>query len=108
MLLAALILLFHRGRPVRLRATCALLLPVLLGTLGHILLCKEAFESSLGVVPKLWTSGNALTSGGVVSGALAIGSSAVFSPQVSLIVFVILFVVLVMTALRLTVGALIE
>ena len=108
MLLAALILLFHHGRPVRLRTACALLLPVLFGALGHILFCKETFESSLGVVPKLWTSGNALASGGVVSGALAIGSSAVFSSLVSMIVFIVLFVVLLMAALRLTVGALLE
>ena len=108
LLLAALILLFHHGRPVRLRTACALLLPVLFGALGHILFCKETFESSLGVVPKLWTSGNALASGGVVSGALAIGSSAVFSSLVSMIVFIVLFVVLLMAALRLTVGALLE
>ena len=108
MLLASLILLFHHGRPVRLRTACALLLPVMFGILGHILFCKETFESSLGVLPKLWTSGNALASGGVISGTLAIGSSAVFSPLVSLIVFIVLFVVLLMVALRLTVGAILE
>ena len=37
MLLAGGILLLHRGRPVTLRATCALLLP-LLAQLGHLLL----------------------------------------------------------------------
>ena len=108
LLLAALILLFHHGRPVHLRVTCALLLPVLLGTLGHLLFCKEIFESSLGVLPRLWTSGNALASGGAVSGALAEGSAAVFSRLASIIIFTVLFVVLLMTALRLTVGALIE
>ena len=108
LLLAALILLFHHGRPVQLRVTCALLLPVLLGTLGHLLFCKEIFESSLGVLPRLWTSGNALASGGAVSGALAEGSAAVFSRLASIIIFTVLFVVLLMTALRLTVGALIE
>ena len=108
MLLASLILLFHHGRPVQLRTTCALLLPVLLGALGHLLFCKEEFVSSLGVLPKLWTSGNALTSGGAVSGALAVGSAAVFSRLASIIIFTVLFVVLLMVALRLTVGALIE
>ena len=108
LLLAALILLFHHGRPVRLRVTCALLLPALLGILGHLLLCKETFESSLGVLPKLWTSGNALASGGAISGALAEGSAAVFSSLASIIIFTVLFVVLLMAALRLTVGALIE
>lgn len=111
LLLSALILLFHHGRPVQLRVTCALLLPVLFGTLGQIvrmMLRDETYESSLGILAKLWTSGNEMASGGAVSGTLAIGSSAVFSPLVSLILFTVLFVVLLMVALRLTVGALIE
>ena len=111
LLLAALILLFHHGRPVQLRTACALLLPVLFGSLGQILrmmLRDETYESSLGILAKLWASGNQLASGGAVSGSLAIGSAAVISPLVSLILFTVLFVVLLMAALRLTVGALIE
>ena len=37
LLLAGLILLLHRGRPVALRTTCALLLPLLAGALFHTL-----------------------------------------------------------------------
>ncbi|WP_298029131.1 DNA translocase FtsK [uncultured Dysosmobacter sp.] len=108
MLLAALILLFHRGRPVQLRVTCALLLPVLCGALFHMALCKEEFQSGVGILPRLWATGVTLTSGGAVSGALAIGSAAVISGFAAAILFTVLFVVLLMTALRLTVGALIE
>ena len=46
--------------------------------------------------------------GGVISGALGQGSVAVFSKIASIIIFTVLFVVLLMVALRLTVGALIE
>ena len=106
--LAALILLTHKGRPVQLRVTCALLLPVLLGSLCHMALCEEAYESSLEILKKLWTSGQALTSGGAISGALAIGSTAVFSKVVSIIIFTALFVILLMVALRLTVSAILE
>ncbi|MDY5612026.1 FtsK/SpoIIIE family DNA translocase [Dysosmobacter sp.] len=108
MLLASLILLFHHGRPVQLRVTCALLLPVLFGSLTHMVLCKEIFESGFGILKKLWKSGLAISSGGAVSGALAEGSVAVFSRLASIIIFTVLFVVLLMVALRLTVGALIE
>ncbi len=108
LLLAALILLFHHGRPVQLRVTCALLLPGLLGTLLHLVLCRESYESGIGILAKLWKSGVTLASGGAVSGALAEGSAAVFSPVVSIILFTVLLVVLLMVALRLTVGALIE
>ena len=108
LLLASVILLFHHGRPVQLRVTCALLIPVVFGTLSHIVRCKEEYESGIGILPKLWKSGTALASGGAVSGCLAEGSAAVFSPLVSIIVFTALLVVLVMVSLRLTAGALIE
>ena len=108
LVLAACILLFHHGRPVTLRVTSALLLPVLLGSLCHMLLVKEAYASSIGIIPALWKDGTALHCGGVISGALAQGSVAVFSKIASVIIFTVLFVVLLMVALRLTVGALIE
>ena len=108
LLLAALILLVHHGRPVQLRVTCALLLPVLFGSLGHMMLCKETYKSSIAILRDLWFSGIAMRSGGAVSGVLAEGSVAVFSKFASIPIFTALFVVLVMVALRLTVGAIIE
>ena len=39
LLLAGIILLSHHGRPVQLRVSCALLLPLLLGSLIHMVLC---------------------------------------------------------------------
>ncbi len=108
LVLAGCILLFHHGRPVTLRVTSALLLPVLLGTLCHMLLVKEAYASSIGIIPAMWKDGVALKCGGVISGALGQGAVAVFSKIASVIIFTVLFVVLLMVALRLTVGALIE
>ena len=42
LLLAAVILLFHHGRPVQLRVTCALLVPVLFGSLVHMAFAKRS------------------------------------------------------------------
>ncbi len=108
MLLAALILLFHQGRPVVLRVTCTALLPVTAGTLFHLILCKETYESSLGILMNLWKSGKLLHSGGVISGVLAVGSKAVFSRVVSIVLCVALLVVFIMVALHLTVDELVE
>ena len=92
---AGAILLRHRGRPVTLRTTCALLLPPLWGCVGHMLFCKEEFTAaSAGVVPALWKGGLALTSGGVVSGGLAQGFRAVFGNIAATIVFVVVFILL--------------
>ena len=99
LVLTGMILLLHRGRPVLLRAVCALLTPLFAGTLGHTLLCKEAYESSIGILVKLWESGNALHSGGVLSGGMAIGFLAVFGKVVSVVLFSLLLTGLLAVAL---------
>jgi len=79
LLLCAFILGFHRGRPVRLRVTCALLLPVTVGALLHLLLAKGAFPWDAALLKALWAGGKAMTCGGALSGLTALGLSAVFS-----------------------------
>ncbi|WP_297871639.1 DNA translocase FtsK [uncultured Oscillibacter sp.] len=109
LLLAGLILVFHHGRPVRLRASCALLLPLFFGALTHMVICKEVYDPSFfGLLKTIWTDGVALKSGGAVSGVLANGSVAVFSRLASVILFTVLFVVLLMISFRLTWAALLE
>ena len=49
MLGSALILFCHHGRPVRLRVTCAMLIPLFAGSLAHMVACKLEFTS--GVAP---------------------------------------------------------
>ena len=108
LVLSSIILLFHRGRPVRLRVTCALLIPAVLGSLAHMVLNAQTYTSSVKILPALWKSGLALESGGAIAGSVAVGSVAVFSRIASIIFFTALLVVLIMVAFRLTVGALIE
>ena len=98
-LLAGLTLLIHRGRPVVLRTTCALLTPWLTGAMLHVLLCREKFVSALGVVPALWKSGNGLRSGGVLSGGLGIGVEAVFGKVVSVVLLALTLAALLAAAL---------
>ena len=113
LILAGVILLAHHGRPVRLRVTCALLLPLLLGALCHMLATNAAdYPSDIAILKTLWNEGAAVTftnlRGGVLSGTLAIGFVKLFSKTASIIIFTALFVALLMVALRLTLGALIE
>ena len=86
-LLAALILLFHRGRPVLLKVICALLSPVALGALLHMLLCAAEFPAT-GAVKQFWQTGVSLRSGGTVAGVLAAGCVKLFGKIASGIVFV--------------------
>ena len=107
LLLAAWILLLHRGRPVVSHLIGALLLPVMLGTIVHISGMTGAPDSS-GLLKTLWASGVALESGGALSGALAVGFHAVLGKIGTLVVFVIGLVVCLMSALRLTPAAVID
>lgn len=109
LVLAGLILIFHHGRPVQLRTACALLLPVLFGSLTHMVFCREIYAPSFfGVLSKIWSDGIALRSGGAISGVLANGSVAVFSKLASVILFTALFVAALMISLRITWAAVLD
>lgn len=106
--LAGIVLLLHHGRPVALRVTCTLLLPLLFGTLAHMVLLKDGYEFTKGILKTLWTSGGGLKSGGAVSGLLAVGVVTAFSRVASIIIFAALFITLTMVSLRVTPGGLAE
>ena len=102
LLATALIQLRHQGRPVILRTACTLLLPLLVGVLCHLLLCRTAYELGGGLLPRLWKDGQALTCGGVIAGGLALGSEALLSKVVSVVVFVVLLLAALLGALHMT------
>ena len=103
LLLASYILFFHRGRPVRLRLTCALVFPVLLGSALHLFLCRGAYEWAWAMVGQLWTDGLAHSCGGAVSGLLALGLQAAFSKVGALAVLIVVSLLLLLLAFNLTI-----
>ena len=98
----AVIQLRHQGRPVILRTTCTLLTPLLAGVLWHLIFCRTAYELGGGLLPLLWKDGQALSCGGVVAGGLALGSEALVSKVVSIILFVVLLLAALLGALHMT------
>ena len=105
---AAWILINHRGRPVALRTACALLTPYLFGGVWHMLFCKLDLSEAETLFPTLWASGFTLESGGALAGGTAHCFMAVLGKPASLIVFLVLLVVLVMTAAQVTPALLIQ
>ena len=99
---AAFIQLRHQGRPVILRTTCTLLLPLLVGILCHLLLCRTAYELGSGLLPLLWRGGQVLTCGGVAAGGLALGSEALVGKVVSIVIFVVVLLAALLGALHMT------
>ena len=79
LVVASYILAFHRGRPVRLRLWCALLTPLVMGAILHLFLFQGEFSFQWSAIGGLWEQGQAMTSGGVVSGLLSEGLAFIFS-----------------------------
>ncbi len=99
-LLTGLILLNHHGHPVRLRVSCMLAAPVSIGVILHLLLCKEAYETTFGIVAALYRSGGQLASGGVLCGGIGIVFEQLFGLLASMIVCVLLTAVCLLFALQ--------
>lgn len=107
MLIAAYIMIFHHGRPVAFRLTSALLLPVLFGSLTHLLFSKLQLGtlSSLGAMTSaLWSDGRAGTFGGVLSGFISYGLEKVFSIYGAFPLLLVAFIFFLLAAFNLSVG----
>ncbi len=102
LLAAALILIFHRGRPVRLRVAGTVSLPIFVGALFHLILCKAEYEGGLALVGQLWKDGRAAASGGVVSGLIAMGFRFAFTTVGAVLILLVLTAAAALCAMRLT------
>ena len=100
LLYAGIVLVNHKGRPVKLRLVCTLLLPVLAGMVLHLLLARSTYGFDLEHIKPMWKDGQSLLCGGVVSGSLAVGMEALLSRVVSMVLTILLTVLAVLGALQ--------
>ena len=108
LLLVSYILLFHRGRNVTACVVGSALLPVLLGAMLHLVLCKTDYNSVDGIAKLLWQSGLLMESGGVLSATLAIMLVKLVKKTLAMILLAVLLVTCLMLAFRLTPAAVLE
>ena len=108
LLLCAMILGFHRGRPVRFRVTSTLLLPVLIGTLAQLFFSKTNYTIDFPMFRALWTDGIAMINGGAVSGTFAVLFTYLVGKAVAIIVFICLLIFFGLAAFQLTLPGLID
>lgn len=106
LLAAFLILLFHDGRPVRLRVSCALGVSLGVGILGHLFAATAEIEWGFPMVVELWKTGVEHTSGGVIAGFLAMLLRDCISLAGATVLTVILMVVTLLFTFRLTIPGL--
>lgn len=93
----AYILFTHKGRPVTLRVTCAMLLPVIFAALINLFKCPsmvDGFEIRA-AVGSLFMLGQAMDCGGVLGGLLATGLEAAFSVYGAIPILIVVLIALV-------------
>jgi len=110
LLLCAVIMTFHRGRPVLLRTVSALMLSVMVGSLVHLFTREAEYSYALSFASfgELWRSGADLLSGGVIGGSLADASGWLFGRAGSAIVLVITTLLVLLSALNKTISGIVD
>ena len=103
-----LILLFHDGRPVRLRVGCALGVALGWGIMGHLFTATAEIEWGFPMVVELWKTGIDHTSGGVIAGFLAMALKSSISMAGAVILTGILMVLSLLFSCSMTIPSLIR
>ena len=108
-LAAAFILAFHKGRPVALRVTAVFLLPVLFAAMGNLFFAEPVLGDFdlKAVVGDLFLAGQALNSGGVVGGLIAVGLEMALSIYGAFPLLLVLFVVCVFVGFKISLSGII-
>ena len=105
LIISAGILATHRGRPVVLRVTCTMLLPLFVGALAHLLFAGDGFSfggNFMDLCERLYVSGTRLSSGGLLAGLLSMALEAMFSVYGAVPVLLAVLVFLCMCIGRVT------
>lgn len=76
---ASAILLFHKGRPVRMRVWCCISLSAVFSAILHLFISDIEYDVAFATVKALYLDGVALESGGLIGGLVAIVLKVVFS-----------------------------
>ena len=106
LILDFVILLFHDGRPVRLRVICSLVAVLCVGILAHLLGDTAYIAWEFPMVGELWRSGVARESGGLVAGFLAMFLELIISKIGAVALVVVLLLLSAMLSCNITVVSL--
>ncbi len=102
LLMTGVNLLRHRKHPVLLRSVCTLLLPLLVGALLHLFLCRGTYSLGLKLFTTLWTDGQIHICGGAIGGLLTVLLEACFGKIVTAVLLILLLLVVLIGAFHIT------
>ncbi len=101
-------LLLRKNKPVSFRVISALIMPLFLGAIYHLFSTGTEIEFSKSIISVLYISGEEMTSGGVLSGLLAMGLKSAVSIYGAAPVFTVGLIFFGMNCIGLTVPKLID
>ena len=102
-LIGIAVLLFARPKgPVRLRGTCIALMPLLIGSIIHAFSCANEYDLSMSTLSGLLSTGMEGSSGGLLGGGLYILLEWALSSIGALLILLVLFIVSLLVACRIT------
>ena len=107
-ILGFLILILHDGRPVSLRVTCAMLVPLTIGSIVMLVAGQESADWGIEMVAELWKGGVEGSSGGLASGLLAQILEKLISKPGAVILLTAASVLEILTGLDMTVTGIIR
>jgi S-DNA-T family DNA segregation ATPase FtsK/SpoIIIE len=112
LLICAAILCFHRGRPVRARVVCAMLLPLAVGAIIHLFGCKlSPYEVSLKMLADLWKDAREPANGaggGAVGGGVSEIFRLLFGKAGAAIALICIILALLLASLNRTIAGLVD
>ncbi len=108
LIVCAFILTFHRGRPVRFRVACTLILSVSIGAIAHLYFNKTPYTLSFPMIKELWDTGVTLGSGGAIGGSLTELFTYLFSRVGAYIVLICTIIFLLLVSLNQTISGIID
>lgn len=103
MLGCGLTLLLRRHKPVKFRVTCLLLTPLLFGVVYHIFAAGNSINFDEGFIGRLYDTGKASQSGGVVSGMIAMGVCSAITEYATAPIFILAFLFFALSGVGLTI-----
>ena len=98
------ILLFHGGRPVRLRVTACFVMAGCIGAITHLFLDTVEIPWGISMVAALYRGGIAGTTGGLLCGFFSMLLELIFSKIGAVLIFVILLILSLLCALNMTIA----
>ena len=102
-ILTAVVLIFHRGRPVAWRMTAALFIPAFSSAFVDLLLSKLVLPATPKLISTLYATGVGMKCGGVIGGLLSYALSSAITKVAAGILLFLLILICIMAALNITV-----